>query len=167
MKECIEEPTGICIHHSATADSDSCSATAIRRWQMNNGFDEIAYTLIVEKVDGIDRIYTGRPSFLQGAHEPKLNRTHLSICVVGDYDKTQIGDPLLLAVVRACIGLMVLNPQIKPRDIVFHSDFSHKTCPGALFPREKLLNAVVVAHCLLFGEFLDMRESLLLDDTDE
>lgn len=142
MSPCIEEPVGICIHHSKTKDSDSCSTTAIRRWQMNNGFDEIAYTLIVEIVKGVPRIYTGRPSFLQGAHEPKLNRTHLSICIVGDFDRYHISEEVFVTAVRACIGLMVLNPQIKPSNIVFHKDFSYKTCPGSLFPYTAFLLAV-------------------------
>ena len=146
MAECTEQPIGICIHHSATADSDSCSATAIRRWQMENGFDEIAYTLIVEVVDGVERIYTGRPSFLQGAHCPQLNRTHLSVCIVGDYDKTKISNTLLLTAVKACIGLMVFNPQIKPGDVVFHSDYSKKTCPGKRFPRKRFLTQLKAAY---------------------
>ena len=109
------------------------------------------------EVDGVSRIYTGRPSFLQGAHERKLNRTHLSICVVGNYDETELPEDLFLATVRACIGLMVLNPQIKPRDVVFHSDFSYKTCPGTLFPRERLLNVVESVSCEIFENCTDPR----------
>lgn len=143
MSEFIEQPQGICIHHSATADSDSCSATAIRKWQKKNGFDEIAYTLIVEKVDGVCRVYTGRPSFLQGAHERKLNKTHLSICIVGDYDKTVIPEDLLKTAVRACVGLMMFNPWITPHNITFHNVWNeHKTCPGSLFPEFSFISMV-------------------------
>lgn len=140
MNEFIEKPTGICIHHSKTKDTETVSTTAIRRVQMAEmGFDEIAYTMIIEDVAGEMRIYTGRPSFLQGAHEKTLNRSHLSICLIGDYDKKVPEDRKIEAVIRGCLSLMLMNPQIRPENVTFHNEHNPKSCPGKLFPREGFL----------------------------
>ena len=153
MREFIEEPVGICIHHSLTKDSSSCSATAIRRVQMEDmGFDEIAYTMIVEDVAETIRVFTGRPSFMQGAHEPKLNRSHLSICVVGNYDLITPSDLIIKGTIRACLALMLMNPQITAKNVVFHSDYSEKSCPGKLFPRDGFIKRLEAAYWSTIGK---------------
>jgi N-acetyl-anhydromuramyl-L-alanine amidase AmpD len=137
------QPTGICIHHSLTRDSETLSLKAIESYHVNtNAWDAIGYHVVTEVVGDEMKIMSGRSSAYQGAHERKLNATHLGLCIVGDYDKEEPRELVLETAARACVGLMINYPRIRLLDIVFHNDFSEKSCPGALFPKARFLALV-------------------------
>lgn len=137
------QPTGICIHHSLTKDSKSLSLAAIEKYHVDtNGWEAIGYHVVVEMVGEEARVMSARSSAYQGAHEPKLNATHLGLCIVGNFDQDVPNKALFDAAVRGCVALMVIHPRIRLLDIAFHNDYSTKSCPGDMFPKTAFLLAV-------------------------
>ena len=142
MKTFSRPPIGICIHHSATADGGKLDAAAIRRYHVEtNGWDDIGYHYLVERVDGVPHIVEGRNWKFQGAHCPALNATHLGVCIVGNYDLAPPDDELLRLLESLCNTLM-RQEGTHIRNIVYHCDYSHKTCPGSQFPKGGFLLAL-------------------------
>lgn len=140
MELFAQDPTGIMIHHSLTADSKTLSVEAIRRHHVEvNGWDDIGYHLLIEMVGDSARIVSGRNLLYQGAHCPAVNCTHLGLCIVGNFDKTVPLPEILEATSRACLGLMEFYPGIRHENVAFHSQYSSKTCPGKLFPATGLI----------------------------
>lgn len=132
-----EDPIGICVHHSLTADGKMLSSLeAIRRHHIEvNGWDEIGYHAIIEYVKGKARILTGRSTLYQGAHERMLNATHLGVCVVGNFDLEAPPVEVVDALIRYCKGVFSWYPHMDYSHVTFHDIYSEKTCPGELFPR--------------------------------
>lgn len=128
-------PIGICIHHSATPDGSHRDTDAIRRYHVEtNGWDDIGYHALVECVDGVIQVTPGRPMEMKGAHCPTLNSTHLGLCIVGDFDKTP-PDNDLLDVAAAWCSQQMEHYGMALKNIVYHCDYSTKTCPGTHFPK--------------------------------
>ncbi len=140
MRRFKNSPKGICIHHSLTADGYVKQDTdAIRRYHVEtNGWDEIGYHYLVERIDGVPQVTTGRPAEYQGAHCPALNATHFGICIVGNYDLAPPDRDMLDTLRDLCNHLME-GHRILYRDIAYHCDYSHKSCPGNLFPKTGFL----------------------------
>lgn len=159
MKPFTHPPSGICLHHSATADGKHRDFDAIRRYHMSpahNGnsispenyaalkatgvqglkapWDEIGYHGLIERVDGLPVFIAGRSLTLQGAHEPALNATHLGLCIVGNFDLDAPDNDLLDLAAEVCRGWME-RFEIPLRNVVYHCDYSPKTCPGLQFPK--------------------------------
>lgn len=142
MKRFTRSPIGICIHHSLTADGSHRDADAIRRYHVEtNGWNDIGYHYLVERVGGKIRIVEGRPAEFQGAHCPPLNATHLGVCIVGNYDLQAPDEEMLQALQSLCQQLMERH-HIPMRGIAYHCDYSHKTCPGSKFPKTGFLLAL-------------------------
>lgn len=132
---------GVCIHHSSTRDTETSSWEAIRRWHVeHNGWREIGYHYGVEDVAGSLRTRIGRPLDLPGAHAPRLNRTHIGLCVIGDFDRelpsqTRINYlALLLADLFRFYGWTLNGDTLR-----YHRDVADNTCPGDLFPPKEVL----------------------------
>lgn len=132
---------GIAVHHSATADSGSASWGAIRHNHVVvQGWKAIGYHFGIERIDDgagrqhVERL-VGRPYHQNGAHEPKLNRTHLGVCVVGNYDLAPPPPAVWAATVDLVAWLAMLNrlDVTKPGVIVGHREYAAKTCPGTKF----------------------------------
>ncbi len=139
---------GICIHHSATADSASSSWEAIRRYHIeHNGWDEIGYHYGIEDVYGTLRMRIGRPLSIPGAHAVGLNATHIGICMVGNFDRDLPSMSRLdyLALVIADIARNY-RLEISPETIKYHRDVADKTCPGYLFPPKEVLIRMVETY---------------------
>jgi hypothetical protein len=133
-------PTGICIHHSLTEDGPVLDRTAIRKYHKDfNGWDDEGYHGYVERVEDEIRIVSGRNLIYQGAHSPALNRTHLGLCLVGNFDEQAPSQEIFDAAVRTCLGWMKMFPSIKRENITFHNMHSNKSCPGKMFPRTAFL----------------------------
>lgn len=143
MKRFAHTPIGICIHHSATTDGAVTRNTdAIRRYHVEtNGWSDIGYHYLVERVDGVVQVIEGRPMEFRGAHCPALNATHIGVCIVGNYDLAPPDDEMLGVLQGLCDRLMHTY-KIPLRGIVYHCDHSHKTCPGSQFPKVGLLLAL-------------------------
>lgn len=128
-------PKGICIHHSATKDGGHKDTDAIRRYHIEtNGWDDIGYHALIERIDGVVQVVPGRDIAMQGAHCPPLNKSHLGLCIVGNFDLAAPDNELLDAAAAWCLEQMETY-QMRLIDIVYHCDYSAKTCPGRHFPR--------------------------------
>lgn len=132
---------GVCIHHSATIDSATSSWEAIRRYHVHtNGWSEIGYHFGLEAVAGSLRTRIGRPLNLPGAHTPPLNRSHIGLVVIGDFDRelpsqTRINYlALLLADLFRFYGWPLNDNTLR-----YHRDVDDRTCPGELFPPKSVL----------------------------
>ena len=133
------QPIGICIHHSATADGGHLDTAAIRRYHVeHNGWDDIGYHAVVERVDGQVQVIGGRPMKYKGAHCPPLNSTHFGLCIVGNFDATNPDDELLHAASLWCRQQMS-EYGMTLKGIVYHCDYAVKSCPGKNFPKGGLL----------------------------
>jgi len=136
------QPIGICIHHSATADGEHLDTEAIRRYHVDhNGWDDIGYHAVVERVDGRVVVYPGRELRYKGAHCPPLNSTHFGLCVVGNFDTTAPDDELLRAAATWCRAIMA-EYHMPLKGLVYHCDYAVKSCPGEQFPKAGFLMEV-------------------------
>jgi len=70
----------IAIHCSATPAGSDISAADIRRWHREKGWRDIGYHYVI-RLDGT--VEKGRDDSIPGAHEPRINRNSLAICLVG------------------------------------------------------------------------------------
>jgi len=129
------KPEHIIVHHSATADSDTFSWNAIRRYHVQTlGWRDIGYHYGVELVGREVNIMVGRMSNEYGAHcrGGDMNRKSLGVCFVGNYDAGLVSAAMMasgLRLVRALIDIF----NIDPANVHGHNEFSSKTCPGKLF----------------------------------
>jgi len=139
MRQFYDRPTGILIHHSLTKDSDSCSSEAIRRYHKTvNGWDDCGYHYIVERINGKYWPVSMRSTLYEGAHCPRVNATHLGVCLVGDFDVDTPDTEALDALLALVIGLLEAF-DLEPVNVQYHSDYSEKTCPGLQFPQTGFL----------------------------
>ena len=154
-----KDPIGIGVHHSLTVDGVRKDSKSIRTYHMSpalNGtiisleeyrnlkrlktqglkapWDENGYHAIAEKVNGVPVIVPGRPMDMQGAHCPSLNATHLGLCIVGNFDLTSPDNDLLDIATDWCRQQMERYRMLL-KNIVYHCDYSSKTCPGTNFPK--------------------------------
>jgi len=136
--------THIILHHSLTADGQTVSWDAIRRWHTGETpgskykFDDIGYHFGIELVGNQYEIFAGRMMTEEGAHcvEQRMNHRSIGICFVGDFD----GDPppqaqwgLGVKLVRSLCAVL----GIPKENVCGHRDFApYKSCPGKQFKIE-------------------------------
>ncbi len=136
------------IHHSLTADSQTVSWGAIRRWhtgqhpQSPYKFEAIGYNFGVELIDKDYEVLVGRPEDVAGAHCRGMNQNSIGICFVGNFDLAPPPDAMMKRAVE------VFAPIIRRLNIDFeyvrpHSAYAAKTCPGKLFPMQRFIKALV------------------------
>lgn len=155
----LDRIEGVMIHHSATPDGSARDADGIRRFHMQpalNGetitreqhaamtregvtglrqtWEDVGYHYLIEMVRGEVQVILGRSTDYQGAHCPAVNATHLGICIVGNYDLAPPPDALLKAASNLIRSLMTTH-RFDLRGVLYHCDYSTKTCPGAQFPK--------------------------------
>ncbi len=137
----------IVIHHSLTKDSGSVSWNAIRRYHVNTkGWSDIGYHAGIEWVldaagEGHYEVLLGRPMNRDGAHAKGLNKQGLGFVFMGNFDDAPPSDAMLTYAAKHLRWMMDLM-DIEPSDktIVTHrSVASWKTCPGKLFPMDRLI----------------------------
>lgn len=75
----------IAIHCSATPAGSDIGAADIRRWHREKGWRDIGYHYVI-RLDGT--VEPGRAETIPGAHEPRINRNSIAICLVGGSPKT-------------------------------------------------------------------------------
>ncbi len=135
---------GIIIHHSATADGPVLSSyDAIRKYHLEKGWVDIGYHFVIEYVDNVLTLRPGRSLNSPGAHTEGKNRTHIGICIVGDFDKTSPDAATYDLTARLCSALMCGYKDITAATIKPHSLYApYKSCPGHLFDLGRLILAV-------------------------
>lgn len=70
----------LAVHCSATPADRDIDVNDIRRWHRERGWRDIGYHYVITR-DG--EVQKGRPDDMVGAHEPKINRSSIAVCLVG------------------------------------------------------------------------------------
>ena len=131
-------PKKIIIHHSATPDGRTFSWSAIKRYHLGLGWDDIGYHAGVELVDDDYFSMFGRPWDMDGAHTLGQNSWSLGLCFVGNYDTYEPDTDMLLTGAKV-VRLWRRLYGIPLSEVHKHSEYQNKTCPGKLFPWVKFL----------------------------
>jgi N-acetyl-anhydromuramyl-L-alanine amidase AmpD len=139
------KPTRIIIHHSLTKDGATVSWGAIRKYHVETeGWRDIGYHYGIELVGNYYEIFVGRPETEEGAHckEQGMNHVSIGICMVGNFDEDTLPDAAMKQLVRLVRSIMA-TWGIPKENIKKHHDYaSYKSCPGKLFPWDRLMNSL-------------------------
>lgn len=129
--------THIVLHHSFTADSQTVSWQAIRRYHIETmGWQDIGYHYGVELVNDQYEVLLGRPEHLAAAavKEQDMNRLGLHVCFVGNFDIAPPTRTMLeVAAKRIVLPLMVRHGIPLERVVGHHQYAPYKTCSGSMF----------------------------------
>ena len=137
----MREITRIVLHHTASKDTARLDTPSIRRFHTEgNGWGDIGYHYIVEKVGDTWEAVVGRPLHIQGAHVRGHNSDSIGVAVVGDFEQ-QAPSPEMYEVLinRIIIPLKTLFPDA---EITAHGRLANTKCPGRYFNLEKVQKAV-------------------------
>ncbi len=136
----------IMLHHSLTADGETVSWGAIRKWHMGLHPDspyrekpmvDIGYHYGIEQIGDQYEILVGRDLDHDGAHCPQgeMNRKAIGICFVGNFD---LASPPANQWARGLLFVKSLMRILDIPIIVGHRDYNpDKSCPGKMFDMEK------------------------------
>lgn len=138
------------IHHSLTKDSGTVSWGAIRKYHTDpNGpykMSAIGYHYGIELIgdpsagsgQGHHEILGGRSLLEAGAHcyQAGMNSKAIGICVIGNFDAEVPSEGILHQGARLVKMLMEIF-KIPVENVVPHSAYAPKSCPGKLFNMEK------------------------------
>jgi len=121
------------VHCSDTEDGPGQSVEAIRRYHVeHNGWADIGYHFLIERVgDGIV-LEPGRPPTQQGAHCRAGGRNHdsLGVCIVGEFDEDPPAPELMRCVLDG-LALLAFAFGVAAAEVYGHREFEDaKTCPG-------------------------------------
>jgi N-acetylmuramoyl-L-alanine amidase len=137
------KPKMVVIHHSATPDTGTLSWGAIQDYHVNhNGWSDVGYHAGIEQAGDRFLCFFGRPDVLAGAHTVGQNGRSLGFCFVGNFDEVAPGRSRLIVAARRVLAPWLLRYGLGPGDIVPHSQFASKSCPGKLFSMSELRDIV-------------------------
>ena len=139
---------GICIHHSAGPDTIAKDWDGIRRYHLSKGWRDIGYHFGIEWVGGLYMTYAGRSLNMAGAHCPAVNRTHIGVCIVGNFEKG-VPHPFAIQALAALCLKLCKDHKISPTEIKCHRDFSNTLCPGKNMPMKYIVD--LATHYLTTG----------------
>jgi len=122
----------IVLHHSASADHGTLkNFDDIKRWHtVNNGWRDIGYNWVIERVNGKLVALPGRSEGDTGAHCPGRNTDGVGVCIVGNFQETVPSEELYLFVADLCKQIMTRHPI---QEIGGHRDYAATACPGKNF----------------------------------
>lgn len=133
------KPEKVIIHHSLTKDSGTVSWNAIHHYHVNvKGWSDIGYHAGIEDVEGKYVCIFGRPDWVPGAHTYGENGRSLGFCFVGNYDQGRPSESRLRVACRRVLAPWLARWGLGVEALVPHSQFANKTCPGKLFPMDRL-----------------------------
>jgi len=138
------KPEYIVIHHSATADGQTVDWNAITNYHKHKlGYLDVGYHYGIERVNDRWAIITGRAEDQAGAHTKQegMNFKSIGICMIGNFDTGRPDKEALFLLTMLCADLCRRHG-IPASNIVPHSKYAVKTCPGKLFPMDKLRKSV-------------------------
>jgi N-acetylmuramoyl-L-alanine amidase len=142
----------IVIHHSGGAYGDVDLLRRVHRErQPNDPIDEIPYHFLIGNGNGLPSggvVETGRWRFrIWGAHvsrrNPDRNFRGIGICLIGDFERTQVPDSQFQAATVLTRRLM-RRFRIPPERVTFHGRTPGEmtSCPGRNFPSARFFEAI-------------------------
>lgn len=136
----------VIIHHSKTADSETLSWQAVRKWHVeHNGWDDVGYHAGIELIGDQFECFFGRPFNRTGAHCRGQNIGSLGLCFIGDYDEDPPSDLMMHTAAQRVIAPWLHLMQKPVGCITGDRDWHHgKTCPGSQFDLDKLREIVTL-----------------------
>ncbi len=131
----------IILHHSAGADHPILkNFDSIRDWHVNhNGYRDIGYHWVIEKIDSKLVVIKGRDEADAGAHTLGQNESSFGICIVGNFDVEVPSNELYEFVANVCKDIMLRHPI---DEIAGHRDYNATACPGKNFNVETVRQLV-------------------------
>ena len=113
----------IVIHHSYSTDNKITSDyEGIKKYHTETlGWKDIGYHFILENIDNILIVRTGRSLEIDGAHCLGFNDKGIGICLIGNYDIQIPTTEQLSALYELCKILMQLY-DISPKHIIGHRE---------------------------------------------
>lgn len=119
----------IVVHHTASADQLELDTDEIRAYHLERGWRDIGYHFVCELIGDDYVVIAGRPLSIEGAHEPRANRTGIGFAFVGNLEVTKL-PPEQLEVAAAFLGGLCAAFGIPVGEIRGHRDFKPTACPG-------------------------------------
>lgn len=131
----------IILHHSASPDHPTLrDFDAIKKWHVNNnGWRNIGYHWVIERVNGKLTATPGRPEWDTGAHCIGRNGDGIGMCVVGNFEQETPSEELYKFVAQVCRAIMSRHPIQR---IDGHRDHNATACPGRNFSVDKVRRLV-------------------------
>jgi N-acetylmuramoyl-L-alanine amidase len=129
----------IAIHCSATpATADKVDANTIRSWHRKQGWRDIGYHYVITRTGEVQK---GRPETQSGAHEKRINRNSLAVCLVGgsppigsDAHRRGLGENNFTPAQWAALETLVkeLHARHPQAEVLGHRDVPgvRKACPS-------------------------------------
>lgn len=139
----------IVLHHTATERGDVESIDAEHRRQIDREGKPwlgIGYHFVIgngrSMPDGrIEPTFRWREQ-LHGAHagDTEHNDLGIGICLVGNFEESA-PTPLQVQACRQLVAVLAREYDIRPENVLAHSDVKATACPGRLFPLEQMVVA--------------------------
>lgn len=124
---------GIILHHSLTKDSGTVSWNAIKDYHTKTlGWKDIGYHCGFEYVGDKVVFQKGRSLETDGAACVGKNKTHIQICIVGNFDEVEPTEDMYRAVGQLCKQFMDIY-DFGIEEIRGHFAYAPKSCPGKMF----------------------------------
>lgn len=134
------------------------TAEQIHGWHLSKGWSGIGYHFVI-RGDGV--VQTGRPIDTIGAHAYNCNTDSIGICVCGNYMTTEPSEISMQALVDTVNYIKGIYGDLQ---LARHRDVNATSCPGDMFPWEKLQKRLSGAQNPLLDEA--KRKGLIANDHD-
>lgn len=132
----------IVLHHSAGTDGITRDYDAIKKYHIeHNGWRDIGYHWVIERVNGVLTAIPGRPEGDDGAHCPGRNRDGIGVCIVGNFMDAPPDEETYRFIAKVCRDIKTRHPI---KEIGGHRDYYATACPGTKFDVEKVRELVYV-----------------------
>lgn len=119
---------GALIHHSATGPN--VTAQQIRDYHVKErGWQDIGYHGVIALVDGKYSFVPGRALSMPGAHCPGKNKTHLGLCLIGNFAQSLPPSAQIQAAAEVLAEWCVAF-DFNASDIYPHKAYRQTECPG-------------------------------------
>lgn len=121
----------IVLHHSAGVDGVTRDFDAMKKYHMeHNGWRNIGYHWVVERVNGVLTAIPGRAESDTGAHCPGRNTDGIGVCLVGDFTNAPPDEEQYAFVANLCRNIIARHPI---KEIGGHRDYMATACPGNMY----------------------------------
>jgi hypothetical protein len=142
----MNNPKKIIIHHAAEIDTPKLEWGQIRKYHMTAdprkpAYIDIGYHAGVELVNDQYEILMGRDWLWSGAHCIGQNSESLGFCFVGDFNKNEPTDGMLIKGAKLIAMWMELF-KIPLGEVLPHYHFEATDCPGKKFPMIRLSDII-------------------------